>query len=320
MRISAVIPFKDDAAWIGRALASVAAQSRPADEVIAVDDGSADGSADLARAAGATVVGGPRLGAAAARNAGVDAASGDWVAFLDADDLWYADHLSRAVDLIDAGGGRDAGLLNHFDHVAADVSPDADDAIRPRPPAARAPAGGAGPWANLDGGQFVRWYARSLVFPGMTACCVRRPAWREIGGMQVDQRRRHDVEMFLRLVAGGRTWAYDPRATGAYRSGRPGNLSADLAARELDHLRAVSRNVGLWRHEPAYAGLLRQAARRAMGAALSDGDADARRRAAGAAAPHLSPAGRLAARAAVALPPLAPLAGAAVRLRRRLRR
>ena len=90
-RFSVVIPAFNAEKTLARAIESVRAQSWPAHEIIVVDDGSTDASAEVAAAFGAEV----RLlrqansGVSAARNAGAMAATGDWLAFLDADD-WYA--------------------------------------------------------------------------------------------------------------------------------------------------------------------------------------------------------------------------------------
>lgn len=80
-RLSIVIPALDEAASIGGVVAGARAQ---ADEVIVVDGGSADGTADRAAAAGAEVIGAPR-GRASQMNAGADRASGDVLLFLHAD-------------------------------------------------------------------------------------------------------------------------------------------------------------------------------------------------------------------------------------------
>jgi len=90
-RFSVVIPAFNSAATLARAIESVRAQSWPAHEIIVVDDGSTDDTADVAAGFGDAV----RLlrqnnsGVSVARNVGAAAAIGDWLAFLDADD-WYA--------------------------------------------------------------------------------------------------------------------------------------------------------------------------------------------------------------------------------------
>lgn len=88
--VTAAIPVRDGEAYLAEAIESVLAQSRPCDQVIVVDNGSSDGSAAIAAGYGppVEVVAEPRPGVGTARNAAVAAARGDFITFLDADDLW----------------------------------------------------------------------------------------------------------------------------------------------------------------------------------------------------------------------------------------
>ena len=85
--VSVVIPVKDDAAALRRCLRALALQTRPPEEIIVVDNGSSDASADVARDAGATVVRCGDPGIPAAASAGYDAANEDLILRLDADCL-----------------------------------------------------------------------------------------------------------------------------------------------------------------------------------------------------------------------------------------
>src|SRR5262252_2921063 len=92
--VSVVIPFFNASRTIDEAIDSVRHQTRPADEVVVVDDGSNPDEAEaLARhAADVTLIRLPRNGGpSVARNIGIVAARGEWIAFLDADDLWTCD-------------------------------------------------------------------------------------------------------------------------------------------------------------------------------------------------------------------------------------
>ena len=88
--ITAAIPVRDGEAYLAEAIESVLAQSRPCEQLIVVDNGSTDRSAEIAPGYGPAVelVEEPRAGIGAARNAALRAARGESVAFLDADDLW----------------------------------------------------------------------------------------------------------------------------------------------------------------------------------------------------------------------------------------
>ncbi len=95
--ISAIIPVHDRSERIGPCLESVLAQSEPAAEVIVVDDGSGDATRAVLAGFGdriRLVELGENRGVSAARNAGVAAATSDWIAFLDSDDHWHPDKLA----------------------------------------------------------------------------------------------------------------------------------------------------------------------------------------------------------------------------------
>jgi glycosyltransferase involved in cell wall biosynthesis len=103
--ISVVVPARNAAATIRRALESVTSQTRAVDEIIVVDDVSSDATPVVALSCpGVRLV---RLsehrGAAGARNAGVAAAKGDWIAFLDADDAWRPEKIARQAERIGDG-------------------------------------------------------------------------------------------------------------------------------------------------------------------------------------------------------------------------
>ena len=96
--VTVVVPAKDRAHLLGRALASVAVQSLSPRAVVVVDDGSTDATAAVARAHGAEVIRLERSGGSGpARNRGIEAARTSWVAFLDSDDTWDPDHLGSLM-------------------------------------------------------------------------------------------------------------------------------------------------------------------------------------------------------------------------------
>ena len=94
--VSVIIPTYNRAHCLGEAIDSVLAQDPPADEVIVIDDGSTDATPDVLAGYGdrITVLRQANAGAGAARTAGLRQASGDWITFLDSDDLWYPGRLA----------------------------------------------------------------------------------------------------------------------------------------------------------------------------------------------------------------------------------
>ena len=100
--VSVIIPVYNGGRYLAEAIESVLDQNYCPIEVIVVDDGSTDGSADVARSFSESVhyFYQPNQGVAAARNAGINNSSGELIAFLDADDLWAHNKLSVQVDCL----------------------------------------------------------------------------------------------------------------------------------------------------------------------------------------------------------------------------
>jgi glycosyltransferase involved in cell wall biosynthesis len=100
--VSALCAVWNGARFLREALASALAQTCPPDELIVVDDGSNDGSAEIAEALGLRVVREPHRGVAPTRNSALAHARGDLVAWLDADDRWTPDKLAVQVAYMNA--------------------------------------------------------------------------------------------------------------------------------------------------------------------------------------------------------------------------
>ena len=122
-RFSVVIPAYNAETFIVRAIDSVLAQTWPAHEILVVDDGSTDATADMVAKHGDRVryLHQDNAGVSAARNAGARAATGDWLAFLDADDWYYPDRLKRHAEWIEQDGSLDF-LTGDYDYCRPDGS------------------------------------------------------------------------------------------------------------------------------------------------------------------------------------------------------
>jgi glycosyltransferase involved in cell wall biosynthesis len=105
-RVSVVIPCFNAEATIGEAVDSALGQTWRDIEIIVIDDGSKDGSADILRGFGGRIRAefGPNRGASAARNRGTALAAGAYVQYLDADDLLTPDAIARRVEALEAAG------------------------------------------------------------------------------------------------------------------------------------------------------------------------------------------------------------------------
>ncbi len=133
-RVSVIIPVWNGEVYLGETIESALAQTVSPHEVIVVDDGSTDGSAAVAegyRDAGpVTVVRQENRGHPAALNRGIEASSGDFLGFLDADDLWFEPKLERQLECFAADPDLDycvTGLRNFIspDRATADCLLDA---------------------------------------------------------------------------------------------------------------------------------------------------------------------------------------------------
>jgi glycosyltransferase involved in cell wall biosynthesis len=105
--VSVVIPARDAAATLGACLRGLASQSLPSGQyevIVVIDRDSRDGSGRVARDAGVTVLISDGSGAAAARNAGITAARGPWVAFTDADCIPSRTWLRALLNTVDESG------------------------------------------------------------------------------------------------------------------------------------------------------------------------------------------------------------------------
>lgn len=239
MKISVVIPCHNGAQWISEALASVRAQTFPVYEVIVVNDSSTDASEEVIADDGGAdqVIRVDFRNAATSRNAGVAAASGEWIAFLDADDLWYPDHLANARQLLK--GSSDVACLAHNDQVRFEADGSSRKIERDTKPPVREPSSGLG--HNV----FFDWFERSAwFFPG--SLVVDRAHFLAVGGFDPTQVRRHDFEMFFRLIH-DQSWSYHPAPGAIYRFMiNPESISANTLETSYYTLRALIKNEFLY--------------------------------------------------------------------------
>ena len=190
--VSIIIPCHNAAPWLAETLESAVAQTWPKKEIILVDDNSTDGSLELARgyeSRGVRVLTQSNRGAAAARNAGLAAARGDYLQFLDADDLLSADKISAQLAILgEASAGsvascrwgrfqnnpatavfRDTTVFHDFTPAREFLVHQAGTGDMMHPAAwltPRATAGAAGPWDETlslddDGEYFCRVLLRA---------------------------------------------------------------------------------------------------------------------------------------------------------------
>ncbi len=248
--VSVVTPVRDAAETLPETVASVLAQTRGDWEMLLVDDGSTDGSAALAErfAAADPRVRALRLdaprGTAAARNAGIAAARGRYIAFLDADDLWRPEKLARQLAFMAAGG-----------HVFA------FSAYR-RMDASGRPLGVVGVPARVG--------YHDLLRDNVIGCLTAIYDARALGRVEMPPLvRRQDFGLWLRLLKLTRFAHGQDEVLADYRV-RPGSLSGSKLAAARDNWRLYREIEALPPARAAYyflrcagAGLLKARARAA---------------------------------------------------------
>ena len=160
MKVSVVIPTHNDEATIAETLESVFAQRFDgAFEVIVVNDGSTDGTRALLEKFGGRirVIDQENAGVASARNAGIAAAAGEYIALLDADDLWTEEMLAKTVPVLDKNPTSVAVFSDgiEMDGVGRVVKPNYADPGRDHSPTLDEMLGGV-PWPILVGSIVIR--------------------------------------------------------------------------------------------------------------------------------------------------------------------
>jgi glycosyltransferase involved in cell wall biosynthesis len=133
--ISVIIPCRDGVNYLTETVAGIRRQNMPV-EIIVVDDGSTDNTADLAASLGCNVISIPHSGLSEARNVGLKAAQGEYIVFLDHDDVMTAGALMRLLGAFT--DGIDFVSAKVLDFVSPELSTEDKDALMPR----REPYGG----------------------------------------------------------------------------------------------------------------------------------------------------------------------------------
>lgn len=247
MTATAVIPHWNRRELLETLLRSLGNQTRPFDEVIVADNGSTDGSAQLAGQHGARVIQlGRNLGFAAAVNRGIEAARSEWIAILNNDVTLDAAWLATLTEAAEGEGADFAtGKILRSEQASfpdqaafsdqtpvADRTPIVDGAFDEVSRGACACRCGAG---KPDSPMWNQ--ARKIRIAPMTAALFRRILFSEIGPL--DERfvsYMEDTDFGLRCALAGRGGIYVPSAVAHHRG------SATLGAWSYDTVRSISRN------------------------------------------------------------------------------
>jgi glycosyltransferase involved in cell wall biosynthesis len=229
--ISICIPAHNAEAFLHAALASVRAQRFTDWEVIVTEDGSRDSTEETVLEFARTVSQPVRydrheqnLGRPATRNTGIAASSGEWIALLDADDVWTAGHLESAAALIRS---RSAEVI-YSGAVMFDSETGRE--LEVSAPSTRALA------------DFPRSLFNGVYSIQPSAVVLRRCLWEDVGGFDPTFRYAEDREMWIRCARTGAQFAYTGLNT-CLRRRRSEVASRNEVAMALASARVFEKNI-----------------------------------------------------------------------------
>jgi glycosyltransferase involved in cell wall biosynthesis len=212
--VSIVIPCFNLGEFLGDAVASAQAQTRPAAEIIVVDDGSTDEHTLRVlhglEQSGVTVLHTPNRGAPAARNYGIAHARGEYLLCLDADDLLEPAYLAATVPVLDAQA--EVGIVAPGVEMFGDVD---------------------GLWTPPDYDPVTLLYRNCIP----SAALFRRVCWQDAGGYP-DLKGGQDWAFWIAIVTGGWRWSVVPQVLYRYRR-RAGSISEFREANRQASYRAL---------------------------------------------------------------------------------
>jgi peptidoglycan/xylan/chitin deacetylase (PgdA/CDA1 family) len=224
LSVSIVIPAHNAAETIAETLDSLCAQTFSDWEAIVVDDGSSDGTRDVAAGYAAReprirLIGQPQQGVSAARNAGVGLARCDWLLFLDADDWVLPEHLERMAGALAADSSLD-GAHCGWSRVAGDGTALAEQFCPPTE-------------------DLFPLFARHCAF-AIHACVVRRSLVELVGGFDPSLRVGEDWDLWRRIMLAGARFDAVREVLACYRV-RPGSATSDGSLVLEETLRVLER-------------------------------------------------------------------------------
>lgn len=198
--VSVIIPTNRGGPYLEEAVASVRAQTVPVDEIVLVDDGSPEpGLADLADRLGLRYIHQVASGLSVARNTGAAAARGDWIAYLDDDDVWHPERIAAQLDALVAMPDAVAACTGgwYMDSEGARFGTD----WRARPATS------------------ARMLAYDVPPPRITTLLIRRTAYDAAGGCRSEMEPAEDNDLILRLLQIGEIACVDRALVGYRRHG-----------------------------------------------------------------------------------------------------
>jgi glycosyltransferase involved in cell wall biosynthesis len=252
-KVSVVITCYRYAQYLPHAVESALGQTHSNVEVIVVNDGSPDNTDEVMQ----PYLADPRViyvkqenaGQAVAKNNGIRRATGDFIAFLDADDIWMRDKLERQLPLFaDPEVGVVYSRVSYIDEKGRPLERELRDLLAPR----------------------SGWITQHIFLDNLVPFCaavVRRECFEQVGIMDPSFRMGIDWDLWLRMSVRYK-FDYVDAPLLAYRVGHSGQMSNNFLVREQDTMRIMEKflrdnprllppRLVRWNHGTAYLGVLK---------------------------------------------------------------
>lgn len=232
--VSVLVPAYNVERYIAEAVESALAQTYPAVEVVVVNDGSTDGTADalLPYRDRVVYVEQENRGLAGARNTAIGASSGEYLALLDGDDVWLPERLERCVPILEARP--EIGMVGTDAYLIEETTKTTKRTYGTRKKY---------PFPAREEDQLATIALRNFLF---VSVLFRRSLVDRFGGFDESLRRAEDYELWMRFLIAGARAAFVNEPLGYYRI-RAGSLSAAAREQWAAHLTVLERHLPeLW--------------------------------------------------------------------------
>lgn len=221
MQISVVIPAYNRSALLARTLKSILSQKERVDEIVVVDDGSLEDLSEIAREFGARYIKKEHGGVSSARNVGIESSKNEWIAFLDSDDVWLDDKISKQIEFHKKN--RDI-LFSHTNEIWIRDGKEIKQKSHHK---------------KLESSDFLRAISGTLISPSTTL--VHKDIFREVGYFDEHLKSCEDYDLWLRVVYRFEIGFLSDFL--AIKYGHDNQLSKKYHSMDLDRVAALKKHI-----------------------------------------------------------------------------
>lgn len=189
-KLSVVIPAYNSSKYIEETLASIFNQTKPPFEIIVINDGSTDNTAEIVSKYPVVLINKTNEGPSKTRNRGIAESKGNWIAFLDADDLWQREKIEQVENFINKNP--DTEMLSTGLFVGNPIS--GWSKVAPRT------------LFNLNASFFEQLYRRSFI--ATSSVVIKKEILEKVGGFDSTLLVAEDLDLWLRVALATTKYQY----------------------------------------------------------------------------------------------------------------